>query len=123
MPMFEAVSNSLHAIDDRFAESAREKGRIDIEVLRKDPIDTASQVVGFVVSDNGIGLNEDNFKSFLRPNSRHKIDRGGKGVGRLDWLKIFNEIKVDSAYEVEAGASKLEERAFDFVLAEEEQVS
>jgi hypothetical protein len=79
-------------------------------------------VVGFVVSDNGIGLNEDNFKSFLRPDSRHKIDRGGKGVGRLDWLKVFNEIKVDSAYEVEAGASKLEERAFDFVLAEEEQV-
>lgn len=123
MPMFEAVSNSLHAIDDRFAESGREKGRIDIEVLRKDPIDTASQVVGFVVSDNGIGLNEDNFKSFLRPDSRHKIERGGKGVGRLDWLKVFNEIRVDSAYEaVEAGASKLEERAFDFVLAEEEQV-
>jgi len=121
--MFEAVSNSLHAIDDRFAESARDKGWIEIEVLRRDPVETASQVVGFVVSDNGIGLNEDNYKSFLRPDSRYKIDCGGKGVGRLDWLKVFNEIKVDSTYDAgEPGAPKLEVGAFDFVLTEEEQV-
>jgi hypothetical protein len=32
--MFEAVSNGLHAIDDRFWDKARDNGRIEIEVLR-----------------------------------------------------------------------------------------
>ena len=65
--MFEAVSNGLHAIDDRFGDKAKEQGRIDIEVLRADPTKPTSSVVGFVVTDNGIGLNDANYQSFMRP--------------------------------------------------------
>ena len=83
MPLFEAVSNGLHAIDDQHGEKARAQGKVVIEVLREDPAKLSSSVVGFVVSDNGIGLNDENYTSFLKPDSQHKYQRGGKGVGRL----------------------------------------
>ncbi len=40
-------------------------------------------LVGITVSDNGIGLNEENYVSFRTPFSQHKIEKGGKGIGRL----------------------------------------
>lgn len=120
MPLFEAISNGLHAIDDRHRDRAKEQGFIQIEVLREDPEKPGSAVVGFVIQDNGIGLNEDNYTSFLKPDSQHKFHRGGKGVGRLGWLKVFHDIKVESTYVDAAGA--LNVRVFDFVLREDEQV-
>jgi len=124
LPMFEAVSNGLHAIDDRFGEDAGKRGRIDIEVLRTEPGVASSAVSGFVVTDNGIGLDDDNYNSFLRPDSLHKIGRGGKGVGRLGWLKVFRDIRVDSTYDAGVGGvADLQARSFDFVLREDEQVA
>lgn len=120
MPLFEAVSNGLHAIDDRHREKAKEQGTIKIEVLREDPKKTNSSVIGFVIEDNGIGLNEDNYTSFLKPDSQHKFHRGGKGVGRLGWLKVFKDIKVESTYLDASNAPAV--RVFDFVLREDEQV-
>lgn len=120
MPLFEAVSNGLHAIDDRHRTAAKEQGFIQIEVLREDPKKPSSAVVGFVIEDNGIGLNEENYTSFLKPDSQHKFSRGGKGVGRLGWLKVFRDIKVESTYLDSSGA--LAVRVFDFVLREDEQV-
>ena len=123
LPMFEAVSNGLHAIDDRHGANAEKQGRLDIEVLRRDPAKGSSPVVGFVVTDNGIGLNDENYKSFLQPDSQHKIQRGGKGVGRLGWLKVFSDIRVDSTYDARApGPLRLQVRSFDFVLKNDEQV-
>lgn len=123
LPMFEAVSNGLHAITDRHGANAKEQGRLDINVLREDPGKPSSPVIGFVVTDNGIGLNEENFNSFLRPDSQHKMQRGGKGVGRLGWLKVFKDIRVDSTYETgPPNPSKLDIRSFDFVLKNDEQV-
>jgi len=120
MPLFEAVSNGLHAIDDRFKDQARERGKILIEVLRQDDLEEGSPVVGFVVTDNGVGLNDENYRSFLKPDSQHKFQRGGKGVGRLGWLKVFKDIRVDSTYEDDLGLEEV--RSFDFVLREDEQV-
>ncbi len=120
MPLFEAVSNGLHAIDDRFKGAARERGKILIEVLRQDDTKADSPVIGFIINDNGVGLNDENYKSFLKPDSQHKFQRGGKGVGRLGWLKVFKDIRVDSTYEDDLGLE--EARSFDFVLREDEQV-
>jgi hypothetical protein len=120
LPLYEAVSNSLHAIGERFGDDGlAEKGRIDIEVLRDELEDGSTPVTDFVVTDNGIGLNEENFVSFCTPFSQHKISRGGKGVGRLGWLKVFRHITVESAY---TNGDVLERRAFDFVLRESNQV-
>ena len=86
MPLMEAVSNSIHAITERFDDKAGKRGRIDVTVIR-DLEDENEPVLGFDVGDNGVGFTEENYKSFLTPDSRHKEKRGGKGVGRLGWLK------------------------------------
>lgn len=119
MPLYEAVSNALHAVEDRHGDDAPQKGDVHIGVIREDVEDASSRVVGFQVTDNGIGLNDDNFKAFSRPDTRHKKKRGGKGVGRLGWLKVFEEIRVDSAY---ADGKVIAQRAFNFILREENQL-
>jgi C4-dicarboxylate-specific signal transduction histidine kinase len=98
LPLHEAVMNALHAIQDRFGDRGiAEDGRIDIRVLREEGGTSTGPIIGFEVLDNGIGLNEDNYRSFLTPFSMLKVKRGGKGVGRLGWLKVFKEIRIRSA--------------------------
>ena len=94
-------------------------GRVKVTVLRADFTDEKSAVTGFIIEDNGIGLDKDNYNSFMRPDSRHKVARGGKGIGRLGWLKVFFTIEVDSTYEQD---SILLHRSFDFRLTDEDQV-
>lgn len=121
LPLFEAISNALHAIHERFGDDdLADKGRIDIDVMRSELDDGISPVIGFVVRDNGIGLNEENFVSFCTPFSQHKIRKGGKGVGRLGWLKVFKNITVTSAFQ---NGGTLEQIAFDFILREQNQVA
>ncbi|ETC99541.1 hypothetical protein [Asaia sp. SF2.1] len=120
LPMFEAVMNGVHAIDDLWGKDAKQYGRVVIEVLREDKTKPKSQIVGFTITDNGIGLNSENYASFLKPDSLHKIDRGGKGIGRLGWLRIFSNIRIDSSYHDDLG--QLNSRSFDFLLSERDQV-
>lgn len=120
LPLFEAISNSLHAIHERFGDDGlADKGRIDIDVQRTDLEDGSAPITGFIVRDNGIGLNKENFASFCTPFTQHKIKKGGKGVGRLGWLKVFKSISVTSAF---LSGGSLERIAFDFVLRESNQV-
>jgi hypothetical protein len=120
MPLFEAVHNALHAVDDRYKEDAATKGRVKVTILQEEFANERSEISGFIIDDNGIGLDEENFKSFLRPDSRHKLRRGGKGIGRLGWLKVFSVIELDSTYETSKGPTH---RSFDFRLTDEEQVA
>lgn len=99
--VYEAVSNSIHAINDRWGEErAAEKGAIDVDISLDENGDTSSMSV----TDNGIGFTEENLKSFQTSDSRFKYKRGGKGVGRFIWIKIFQTIRVDSV--VGRGQSK-----------------
>lgn len=117
-PLHEAVSNSLHSIRDRFGDESAAQGQINIEILRSD-IEGDESVIGFIVDDNGIGFTDENFLSFQTPDSQLKITRGGKGVGRLGWLKVFDRVSVDSVYK--SGGNSLR-RNFDFVLAPSDQI-
>jgi hypothetical protein len=119
MPLFEAVSNSLHALQDRFGDDVAKQGEIEIIVHRHVSGISAGHVSGFTVRDNGIGLTKENYDSFLMPDTQYKLSRGGKGVGRLGWLKVFGDIHVDSHY-LDNGA--IARRAFKFVLASEDQI-
>ena len=114
LPLHEAFSNALHAIREHFGEGAVDKGWIEITILRN-----GDDVTGFLIEDNGIGFNDQNFKSFLTPDSLKKIGLGGKGVGRLSWLKVFGGARVESRY-AEGGA--LYQRQFDFVCDSADQV-
>lgn len=93
LPLFEAVMNSIHAIEDRFGKDQISQGNVDIEIIRND-----DEIVGFRVRDNGIGFTPQNIDSFKCMDSQAKAAIGGKGVGRLVWLKVLDEARVTSTF-------------------------
>jgi Histidine kinase-, DNA gyrase B-, and HSP90-like ATPase len=48
------------------------------------------------ISDDGDGFNDDNLKYFDEVCTPHKDSMGGKGVGRLSYLKFANSVEVTS---------------------------
>lgn len=113
-PLFEAVSNAMFAIEDRY-DAHDGKGRIDITVSKlADPA-----AIEISIADDGIGLDGRRYAAFCELDTDFKKSRGGKGVGRLFWLDAFSDIQVDSSYALGWGMAK---RAFAFVLNNSEQV-
>jgi hypothetical protein len=103
IPLYEAVVNSLHAIEERRkVDSAFSDGEIHIRILRDEQIHLDSSEImpvdGFEITDNGIGFNEQNMKSFFESDSTSKAEIGGKGVGRFSWLKAFSSVGISSIY-------------------------
>ncbi|MEO9824382.1 MAG: ATP-binding protein [Paracoccaceae bacterium] len=109
-PIFEAVSNAIHAVDD-----VERSGNIEINI----ETETESSKFRATISDDGIGLNGERFNAFLTTDTGFKISRGGKGVGRLLWLDAFQTVRVSSIFEKE---NALHRREFDFVLDDVDQV-
>lgn len=93
MPLFEAISNSIHAIEERFGKNWINNGRIEVNIIREE-----KNIKKIIIKDNGIGLNDYNFDSFLRTDSEYKKAKGGKGIGRFSWIKCFNDISIQSAF-------------------------
>ena len=86
-PLFEAVSNSLHAIEERWTDAAEASGRIEIEISSDQSI---------TIADNGTGFDEKNLNAFLTPLTGNKFERGGKGFGRFIAFKLFDEVFYSS---------------------------
>ncbi|MCM1253636.1 MAG: ATP-binding protein [Clostridium sp.] len=120
IPLYEAVVNSIYAIEERQSKETFE-GRIDIQIVREsqqvasiDGIDSSiNEIIGFTIIDNGIGLDENNMRSFLQSDSAYRADKGGKGVGRFSWLKAFQKTEVESIFKDDGVWVK---RSFDFSL-------
>ncbi len=100
LPLFEAIINSIHAIED-----AHEKdGRIEIEVFRNtenlfaDSDRSHAEISGFLVKDNGIGFDDRNFEAFSTSDTTYKANRGGKGIGRFMWLAAFDRAEIESVF-------------------------
>ena len=120
LPLFEAIINSIHAIE----EKGKIRGSIEITIERDHsqgvleaehlPL-VAGPIWGFAVQDNGIGFTDDNFRSFETSDTTKKVSKGGKGVGRLVWLKAFDKAEIESQY---AEAGKLWRRRFDFTCTQ-----
>jgi hypothetical protein len=58
----------------------------------------AGPVKDVLIRDNGVGFNQANFDSFRTPDSVYKLKRGGKGLGRLICLQVFERVEVKSTY-------------------------
>jgi hypothetical protein len=71
------------------------------------------EITSLSVIDNGIGFTKDNYESFLRVGTRQKAQIGGKGIGRLTWLKAFEVVHIDSLYHQDHAVCR---RAFTFRL-------
>lgn len=118
IPLFETIVNSIYAIEER-QEKENFEGYIEINIIR-DPQGiipgieySVNDVIGFIVTDNGIGLDDDNMHSFLQSDSTYRAEKGGKGVGRFSWLKAFETTHIDSVFCDDGVWSK---RSFDFSL-------
>ena len=97
--LYEAVVNSIHSTLDC---TANEMGNITISILRANEQLTfdgkPGPVIGFEVTDHGVGFDERNFDSFSYSDCMTKAKYGGKGVGRFSWLKVFREVSVSSVF-------------------------
>lgn len=121
IPLFEAISNSLDAIED----AGERNGRIEIEVIRDpDALFTTAksstdrqlaEITGFAVSDNGTGFDDENYREFNKSDTTHKAERGGKGIGRFTWLVAFERVEIDSVYRHDG---IMRQRHFVFSLGE-----
>ncbi len=123
LPLFESVVNSIQAIEDRQKTGEVFDGSIDVTVKRLPIIKYEAEdlplgpIQDFIIEDNGIGFNDDNYASFLECDSQYKVERGGKGVGRLCWLKAFSDVHVSSVFYQE---NLWQKRTFDFNLRQTE---
>ncbi len=114
-PIFEAVSNAVHAIHDEFGDYANAKGEVVVDF--QDIKDPNNYTV--IVSDNGVGMEPDRFAAFCTTDTPFKITRGGKGVGRLLWLDAFRQTHIESVFRHDG---KVFKRTFDFGLGENEPI-
>ncbi len=113
-PLFEAVSNSIYAIEDLLGADAA-RGKISIRVKSLSDPDK----IEIVVTDAGIGLDEKRYDAFCEIDTDFKRAKGGKGVGRLFWLDAFKSIVIESIYDGLKGRYR---RIFSFVLEHDDQV-
>jgi len=115
LPLFEAIINSIQAIEE---DSSTSTGIIEVDIIRSaqkdlklDGEDILPEIVDFIVKDNGVGFTEANYDSFNYAHSTYKFQKGGKGIGRFTWLRAFRRTEIESRYK-ENGDWKL--RKFNF---------
>lgn len=106
--IYEAVTNGIQAIEERLKTKSSQDGRIAIRVIHK----SKTAVDRVVIEDNGIGLNSTHLESFDTCDTLEKASIGGRGVGRLVWLKAFGRVDVHSTFINESG--KAEQVRFEF---------
>ncbi|MCY4122240.1 MAG: ATP-binding protein, partial [Acidobacteria bacterium] len=122
LPLFEAVINSIHGLEESHipTESARIRVVIERDMVHSlvDAVDDTksgrpplNDIANFTVTDNGVGFNDKNFGAFLTLDTDHKIDKGGRGIGRLLWLKAFRHVDVASVF---LDGDVLRRRVFQF---------
>ncbi len=125
-PLFEAVVNSIHAIEE--SGLALDNGKIHIRIDRlpgqgklfdsgdkkKRGPEPQGDITGFTVTDNGIGFNENNYKAFKTLDTDHKAIKGCRGIGRLLWLKAFERVEVKSIFTWRDWPIQLRQRSLRF---------
>lgn len=125
LPLFEVISNSIHAIIEKRALINNYQGKIiinlirngDPEVLKKLEEIDKYPIKSFEIIDDGIGLNNENLNSFKEFDSEKKAKIGGKGIGRLVCLKLFSKMILESTY---VENNKFYERTFEYKKSSKE---
>jgi len=115
LPVLEAVSNAMHGIETRFKADAEAKGEVEISIANLN--DPKKLLIG--ITDNGIGLNDENYKSFRTPFSGMKLKEKGRGFGRFIAFKVYSRILYSSRYE-EKGSEQ--SRTFQFDITKKNEL-
>jgi hypothetical protein len=116
LPIMECVSNSVISL----SQSGLPVGQrtIDVEIGRGEPLQgqlfgDVKPIKNVIVTDNGIGFNDKNLKSFETPHSNIlRKEYGCLGVGRFAVLAAFQKMKIRSNFPVN-GHWKYREIDFD----------
>ena len=107
--IYEAITNAIHAnatnIDCILNSSDNPLSEGEKLIVRK-------KVDSITVSDNGNGIDDNNYDSFCKYRSEYKKDLGCKGVGRFVFLKVYDFAKYKSRL-----IKEQEERTFRFDFA------
>lgn len=100
LPLFEAIVNSIDSLIDEEKEKKYIKIYIIRNLVQTDILNDnkLGDIKGFWIEDNGSGFNKKNFDAFQELDTLNKIDKGGKGIGRLSWLKAFDNVEIKSIY-------------------------
>lgn len=103
--LFELISNSIFSIESANISNGKIDIILEIDNMFQDKLETSAEQIqnnlklkNIIVIDNGIGFNEDNFKSFLTCYSPYKADKGCKGIGRFTCLKVFDYAQISSTF-------------------------
>lgn len=107
MPMFEAIVNSIQSIYlsgikngqiEIYINRASEQQNFDFDKNTNIPY-KVQEIDSIIISDNGLGFNNDNTSAFNKAYYTSKIKLGCKGIGRFSWLKMFNSVEIESVFE------------------------
>ena len=120
LPLFEAVINSIHAIEEVGPATLGEIKvfieRAKTQQMKIDGTGPIDPIHSFRITDNGSGFTDANYESFCTSDSQLKLTLGGKGVGRFLWLKAFDHADIESTYQSPTG--EYWQRRFELRLSE-----
>jgi hypothetical protein len=119
MPLFEAISNAIDAIEehkDGFINHIIRIRLIATHDLAHQGGDEVLVLDGFDISDDGVGFDDENLTSFQEAHTLSKVKVGGKGVGRFTFLKVFSNVHIRSVFQRQDETLL---REFDFSIADE----
>ena len=101
-PLFETIVNAIQSLEEtkncKKPLITIKANRIEFSQLNTAGEEEVNHFKEFIVTDNGEGFTEKNYKSFLEGYSTLKIAKGCKGIGRFLWLKAFDEVRIKSIY-------------------------
>lgn len=101
LPMMECIVNSVISLQQ--SDKPNDEKIIQVKIIRGDlpkqtNLDNIKTIDSFVITDNGIGFNEKNYKSFETPFSKINKEFGCKGIGRFTVLAAFKNLIARSNY-------------------------
>lgn len=107
MPMFEAIVNSIQSIYlskikngyiEIYINRSAEQQNLEFDNNATIPY-KVQEIDSIVISDNGLGFNNDNISAFNKAYYTSKVKLGCKGIGRFSWLKMFESVEIESVFE------------------------
>jgi hypothetical protein len=119
MPLFEAISNAIDAIEEHKNGFINHSIRIRLIASHDLAHQGGDELLifdGFELTDDGVGFDDENLASFKEAHTLSKVKVGGKGVGRFTYLKVFSNVHIRSVF-LRKNETLL--REFDFSIADE----
>jgi hypothetical protein len=101
LPMMECIVNSVISLQQ--SDKPKDEKKIQVKIIRGNSpkqtnFDNIKTIDSIIITDNGIGFNEKNYKSFETPFSKINKKFGCKGIGRFTVLAAFENLKIRSNY-------------------------